>query len=353
MDTVVDLFCGCGGGSMGFHQAGFRTVGAVEIDQDAAAAFTLNTGLTPIVKDIRDVSGDDLLAPAGIRRGELTLLFGCPPCQSFTVLRRGAKPTKRDRHRNGLIYEYLRLVEELYPRHIAFENVPGLVEGRWHTYFKNFRAILGDLGYELDWRLADAAEYGVPQRRRRVLVIGSRVTKASLPPATHAEHGDDEHDAFATVRDAIADLRPLASGEQDPDDEFHRARRHSDLALRRLAHIPEGGGRADLPEELVLQCHKNHNGHYDIYGRMWWDRIAPTLTSGCTNVTRGRFAHPQQDRAITLREAMLLQTFPPHAQLVGGVETMALQVGNAVPSLLARRIAETINAMERRSRRSR
>lgn len=353
MYTVVDLFCGCGGGSMGFHDAGFRTVGAVEIDQDAAAAFTLNTGLAPVVKDIRDVSGDDLLAPAGLRRGELTLLFGCPPCQSFTVLRRGAKPTKRDRQRNNLLYEYLRLVEELYPRHIAFENVPGLAEGRWHTYFERFRDILADLGYEFDWRVADAAEYGVPQRRRRVLVIGSRVTKARLPGVTHAEHEDDEHQAFVTVRDTISDLRPLASGEQDPEDEFHRARRHSDLALRRLAHVPEGGGRANLPEDLVLECHKNHNGHYDIYGRMWWDRIAPTLTSGCTNVTRGRFAHPEQNRAITLREAMLLQTFPPCAQLVGGVEKMALQVGNAVPSLLAQRIGETIKKMEQRSRRSR
>src|SRR5262245_49295510 len=126
MYTVVDLFCGCGGGSMGFHKAGFKTLGAVEIDEDAAAAFNLNVGIAPIVKDIRAVSGEDLLAPVWLARGELTLLFGCPPCQSFTVLRRGATPTKHDRQRNNLVYEYLRLVEELYPRHIAFENVPGL-----------------------------------------------------------------------------------------------------------------------------------------------------------------------------------------------------------------------------------
>ncbi len=350
MYTVVDLFCGCGGGSMGFHAAGFRTVGAVEIEEDAAAAFTLNVGVAPIVKDIRDVGGDDILAAAGLKRGELTLLFGCPPCQSFTVLRRGSKTTEQDEQRNTLVYEYLRLVKELHPRHIAFENVPGLVEGRWTPYFDRFQEILGGLGYTFDHDVIDAAEYGVPQRRRRVLVIGSRVTKPRLPGRSHSELGASKLKPFVTVRDAIGHLPPLASGEQDADDAFHRARMHSDLALRRLAHVPEGGGRADLPEHLVLECHKNHDGHYDIYGRMWWDRVAPTLTSGCTNVTRGRFAHPEQGRAITLREAMLLQTFPPRAQLVGGVERMALQVGNAVPSRLARRIGDTIKTMERKSR---
>ena len=347
MHTVVDLFCGCGGGSMGFHDAGLRTVGAVEIDADAAAAFTLNVGIAPLVKDVRDVRGQDLLSAAGLNRGELTLLFGCPPCQSFTVLRRGADPSEQDQRRNTLIYEYLRLVDQLHPRHIAFENVPGLVEGRWHPYFDRFRAVLADLDYKLAWRVVDAAEYGVPQRRRRVLVIGSRVAEPRLPRKTHSEHGDGTHKPFVTVRDTISRLRQLAAAEHDPDDEFHRARRHSDLALRRLAAVPEGGGRADLPDHLVLDCHKNHNGHYDIYGRMWWDRVAPTLTSGCTNVTRGRFAHPEQDRAITLREAMLLQTFPPDARLCGGVEKMALQVGNAVPSLLAQRIGETIIDMDR------
>ncbi len=357
MHTVVDLFCGCGGGSMGFHRAGFRTVGAVEIDEDAATAFTMNVGVSPIVNDIRDVRGEDILAQAGLHRGDLTLLFGCPPCQSFTVLRRGAKPLGYDEQRRELIFEYLRLVEELYPRHIAFENVPGLVEGRWRPYYEIFVTILADLGYRLQPGVVDAAEYGVPQRRRRVLVIGSRVTEPELPFPTHSATGNNEKGRkkrlpFVTVRDTIEGLPALASGEQDPTDEFHKARKHSDLALRRLASLTEGQGRADLPPHLVLECHKDHNGHYDIYGRMWWDRVAPTLTSGCTNVTRGRFAHPEQNRAITLREAMLLQTFDDDARLHGGVEKMALQVGNAVPSLLAENIAKTIKRMERRSRRS-
>lgn len=350
MYTVVDLFCGCGGGSMGFRNAAFKIAGAVEIDQDAATAFHLNVGVMPLVKDIRDVRGEDLLAGAGLRRGELTLLFGCPPCQSFTVLRRGAEPTRHDRKRNALVHEYLRLVEELHPRHIAFENVPGLVTGRWRPFFDKFLNKLTSLGYTFAWETVDAARYGVPQRRRRVLVIGSRVASPRLPEASHCEGDGLDREPFVTVRETIAHLRSLDSGEQDPTDEFHRARKHSPAALERLAHIPEGGGRMDLPKHLVLDCHKNHKGHYDIYGRMWWDQVAPTLTSGCTNVTRGRFAHPEQDRAITLREAMLLQTFPPHARLHGGVEKMALQVGNAVPALVTEHIGNTVKTMERRSR---
>lgn len=332
---------------MGFHRAGFTTLAAVEIDKDAAEAFAVNVQVEPMVRDIRDVSLQDMQA-SGVVPGELTLLFGCPPCQSFTVLRRGAEPTEKDLRRNALVLEYLRLVEELRPRHIAFENVPGLVEGkRWRPHFDRFQEKLDELGYRLAYAVLDAAEYGVPQRRRRVLAIGSRVTAPELPGPSHGPNGTEP---FATVRSQIEGLPKLAAGEGDPSDPFHRARRHSALAVERLTYIPEGGGRTDLPDHLVLDCHRNHNGHYDIYGRMWWDRVAPTLTSGCTNVTRGRFAHPEQDRAITLREAMLLQTFRHDAVLRGGVEAMALQVGNAVPSLLAQRIGEQVIAMEQRSR---
>ena len=352
MYTVVDLFAGCGGGSMGFKKAGFTTVAAVEINKDSAASFALNVGIDPLVKDIRDVTVAEL-RKSGVQPRSLTLLFGCPPCQSFTVLRRASKATDDDLRRNDLIFEYLRLVEGLRPRHLAFENVPGLVEGRWSRYFDAFRERLEALGYTIAWRIADAAEYGVPQRRKRLLVVASRVTAPSLPEPTHAGTEADGIKLFVTVRDTIGHLRQLEAGDADPDDPFHQARQHSDLTLRRLACIPEGGDRRNLPDELVLDCHRDHEGHYDVYGRMWWDRVAPTLTSGCTNVTKGRFCHPGQDRALTLREAMLLQTFPPHARLKGVTDGMALQVGNAVPSLLAQRVAETIIAMEQESRASR
>jgi DNA (cytosine-5)-methyltransferase 1 len=348
--TLIDLFAGCGGGSIGFAKAGLTPVGAVEIDAEAATAYEANVSLRPVVRDIRRVDGADLLGSANLKAGECTLLFGCPPCQSYTILRKGAKSTRRDRLRNSLYRDYLRLAESIMPRHIAFENVPGMLSPRWRPRFDALLDGLEDLGYAYEWALLDAADFGVPQRRKRILVIASRMTAPVLPTPTHAEKPAGRLRAHATVRSVIGSLPVVRSGEADPGDPYHRARRHSELALRRLRAVPEGGGRADLPEELQLECHKEHDGHYDIYGRMWWDRPAPTLTSGCTNVTRGRFAHPEQDRAITLREALMLQSFPRWAELRGTFEQMALQVGNAIPPLLAQRIGETIMAMEASAR---
>jgi DNA (cytosine-5)-methyltransferase 1 len=344
--TVVDLFAGCGGGTIGFRQVGFEVIGAVEIDADAAAAYAANVGVEPLARDVREVTGRDLLDGTGVGVGELTLLFGCPPCQSFTILRRGAAETAVDGVRNNLPREYTRLVEELSPRHIAFENVPGMVDGRWRHRFDELLTHLERLGYRCDWAVLDAADFGVPQRRRRVVVVGSRLVEPVLPVPTHTASGEADLPAHQTVRDAIGGLRRLGPGEADPADPLHRARRHSDIAIRRLRAVPEGGGRKNLPPELELACHKRHPGYYDIYGRMWWDRVAPTLTSGCTNVTKGRFGHPEQDRAITLREALLLQGFPPGATVRGDTDTMALQVGNAVPPPLTAAVGQAILKMD-------
>lgn len=349
---MIDLFAGCGGGSIGFRQAGFTPVGAVEIDKTAADAYRANIGVAPIVKNIRVVTGTELLSKADLRTGRCTLLFGCPPCQSFTNLRKASKASSRDRRRNTLYLEYLRIVDDIRPRHIAFENVPGMLSTRWRPHFDALLDGLEELGYQATWTVLDAADYGVPQRRKRILVVASRVARPLLPEQTHFENPDDgRRRRHRTVRDSIGHCLELESGYYDPDDPYHKARTHSSIALRRLRAIPEGGGRDDLPPRLQLECHKGHNGHHDIYGRMSWDRPAPTLTSGCTNITKGRFAHPDQDRAITLREAMLLQSFPTKTELRGGYEEMALQIGNAIPPLLARRIGDTIMEMERRSRR--
>lgn len=329
---------------MGFVRRGFRAVGAVELDPNAAESYRLNVGVEPIVRDIRNVTGQELLEAAGLAVGECTLIFGCPPCQSFTVLRRGSTLTDLDLVRETLPSHYVRLVGEIKPQFLAFENVPGMVEGRGRDQFDVLIAELKALGYQLTWDVVDAADYGVPQHRRRVLVVGSRTGSPTLPAPTHSPIPADGLLAQTTVRDAISGLVTLRSGEADLIDRLHRARNHDQITLDRLAAIPEGGSRTDLPDELQLACHRDHNGHYDVYGRMSWDKPAPTITSGCTNVTRGRFAHPSQDRAITLREAMLLQTFPETATLHGTGEGMAQQIGNAVPSLLAERIGDAVLA---------
>lgn len=345
--VVIDLFAGCGGGSMGFVRQGFRIGAAVEIDRDAADAYFLNTRARPIRRNVRWVTGPQLLNKAGLSEGECTLLFGCPPCQGFSVMRQGSEQIPVDVIRNELPQEYLRLVRSIKPRHIAFENVPGMMKGKWLPHFEVLLEGLEGAGYACVWDVVDAVDYGVPQYRKRLLLIGSKVADPTLPTPTHGPGRPERH---RTVRDAIGDLLTLKSGEYDEDDALHAARCHSDLALQRLSALPEGGSRRDLPKDLQLECHKGHTGHNDVYGRMSWDRPAPTLTSGCTNVTRGRFGHPKQARAITLREAMLLQTFPPEATLVGTEGTMALQVGNAIPTILAEAVAAVVLEMEEAAR---
>src|SRR5262249_21122135 len=157
-----------------FIKAGLRAVAAVELDQNAADAYEANIGVRPLVMDIRKVNGEDLLSAAGLNPGECTLLSGCPPCQSFTDLRRGARSTRRDRLRNSLYLDYLRLAEYVQPRHIAFENVPGMLSPRWRPRFDALLEGLAELGYEHVWDVLDAADFGVPQRRRRLLVVASR-----------------------------------------------------------------------------------------------------------------------------------------------------------------------------------
>lgn len=353
-DTVIDIFAGAGGMSMGFATRGFKIAAAIEIDEDSASAFNENLGVKPIVADLRDVSPRKLLRAAGLRKGECTVLLGCAPCQSFSAHRRGRKKRSVDYIRNALPFAWVAMVKSVYPRHFCFENVPGMVKAAQGKIFKEFLAELEDLRYRISWSIEDAADFGVPQRRKRLLVVGSRVGQPRLPERTHAAPDSEEVLKgkllpWRTVRDAIAHLPKLASGTKDPNDEFHAARKQQDIVLERLRHIGEGESHRQLPSRLKLACHRNHDGHPDVYGRMRWDLPSPTLTGGCTNVTKGRFAHPKQDRSITLREAMLLQTFPKKASIRGTRDGMQLQIGNAVPTALARRIANAILAMDRRA----
>ncbi len=342
--TAVDVFSGCGGGSIGLQAAGFRLVGAVELNTDAARSYERILGLRPTVADVRDVAPHDVAARLGSCR-ELTLLFGCPPCQSFSELRRGTRRTTADTGRERLLREYLRFVAALSPRYIAFENVPGLLAAGRRRRFDRFLAELVRLGYRAAWAIVDAADFGVPQHRRRLVLLGSRVTTPPLlPEPTHGPPGSSLAE-YITVRTALGALPQLASGEQSAGDPMHRARAHSELVLERLRSLGPGASRCDLPRHLQLRCHRGHDGHKDAYGRMRWDRPAPTLTTGCTNVSRGRFAHPEQDRAITPREALLLQSFPRDVVLDGGVESVSGQIGNALPPRLATQIGiAVINA---------
>lgn len=333
--TAVDLFSGCGGASLGLAAAEVKVVAGVELDRDAAASYKELVGLSPIVANIRDVSATDLGVNAG---DDVTTVVGCPPCQSFSELRRGRGRTSADDERDLLPSEYLRLVGAIRPRTIAFENVVGF---RSAPQFALLMKSLVVLGYQVAWAIVDAADFGIPQHRRRLIVVGDRERQPRLPEPTHGR-GRLGTTPFATVRDAIAHLPPLRSGQHSAGDPMHRSRRHADIVLRRLQSIPIGGSRHAIPPDLRPACHRRHDGHNDAYGRMNWDRPAPTLTTGCTNVSRGRFGHPEQHRAITAREALLLQGFPEGVVLQGVAGSVERQIGNAVPPGLITAVMETL-----------
>lgn len=320
---AIDLFSGCGGLTLGLKQAGFKVIGAIEIDSLAAETYRRNH---PEIKvweeDIRKVKGATILRQFGIKRGQLDLLAGCPPCQGFSSMRTHNGNKRIRDSRNDLIFDYLRLVKQLFPKTVMMENVPALAE---NSRMRIFRKELEKLGYDLNGTplVLNTANYGVPQRRRRMILLCSRIGRIELPAVKEKRK---------TVREAIGNLpRPGRSG-----DPLH------DLKENRNAHIIEmikkiprdGGSRSDLPQKYQLACHKRlPSGFKDVYGRMAWEDVAPTITGGCVSPSKGRFLHPSQNRSITLREAALLQTFPKkyHFSLKKGKQGVALMIGNALP----------------------
>ncbi|RKO68085.1 DNA cytosine methyltransferase [Desulfofundulus salinus] len=330
--TAVDLYCGCGGVTEGLKQSGFRVVAAVDNDPVACKTYRKNHPEVNLYEsDIENVD------PMIIRREDLKgcdvdLLVVCAPCQPFSSLNRN----KGRDGRADLILQTVRFARVLRPAVIFLENVPGLT--RYDEIISKLKEELRELGYRVGGpHKINAADYMVPQRRTRCILMVTRLIDPPQPPPPLTPEG-----SRITVRATIGKLRPLKSGEKDPCDPLHAARKHNELTIKRLSHIPkDGGSRSSLPSELQLKCHKGHDGHPDVYGRMAWDSLAPTLTTGCTDVTKGRFAHPEQDRAITLREAALLQTFPKTYEFAGGPTAIARQIGNAVPVEMVKALAPT------------
>lgn len=324
--SAIDLFCGCGGLTQGLRDAGFRVLGAVDNDGYALEAYRANhRGVRVWRSDIRRVSAARMRKDLKLRKGQLALLAGCPPCQGFSTVRtlNGSRRIKDER--NDLLSDFLRFVRAFRPRAVMLENVPGLVDDR---RFKHFVSKLRSMEYGVEYRIVNAAHHSVPQRRKRLILLA------------RAENGDVEFPVpktkIVTVRRAIGDLPPAGKS----GDPLHDApEKRSEKVSRLIALVPkDGGSRSDLPARLRLKCHQKLSGFYDIYGRMAWDDVAPTITSGCNNPSKGRFLHPVRNRAITLREAAVLQGFPIRYKFPGEIkkERISLMIGNALPpSLIA------------------
>ena len=333
MLTAVDLFSGAGGLSVGLSQEGFNPVAAVEFDPVSAKSYILNHPQSQVVvDDIRKVSGPQLLKLANIAQGELDLLTGCPPCQGFSTLRSNRRNISKRDKRNELIVEIVRLTRSIRPRAVIVENVPGLA---LDSRFDDFQEGLRKSGYQYQYEVLDASNFGVPQRRKRLVLVAFR--DRAMPLDWFSYRSDK-----STVRDAISHLAPAgASGDTLHD----MPERRTPAMMRRIKATPkDGGSRQDIPVEMQCACHRKRSGYFDVYGRMAWDKVSPTITGGCNNPSRGRFLHPEEDRAITLREAALLQTFPADYQFCTerGKEHIALQIGNAFPPKLIRPIAKAV-----------
>ena len=348
MLTSVDLFAGGGGLTLGLKRAGFGVIVAVENDEHACATFRMNHPEVRLLpNDIRDIEAAQwrwLAADVG----GVDLLAGCPPCQGFTSL---TSKYRRDDERNYLVMEMCRVAESLRPRVIMMENVVGL-GGRGEALYGGLRARLENLGYELTEGLLEVADFGVPQHRKRLVLLGGLGFSVKLPTPTHSREGLDGLAPWRTVREAIGDMaEPITlakakkGGGHEPDD-WHVVRNMSELNLQRLRVAKAGDTWSNIPEELRPPCHRGeYRGFTNVYGRMEWDQPSPTITGGCTTFSKGRFGHPVEDRTISVREAALLQTFPKSYKFdTPFMEKVCNIIGNALPCDFAEAVSRQCRA---------
>ena len=342
--SAVDLFCGVGGLTYGLRQAGINVVAGLDIDERCRYPFEENNDARFISKNIREFTSAELseLYP----KDSIKILVGCAPCQPFSAHTRKNKDRSSD-ERWSLLDDFGRLVEKVNPHLIAFENVPLI---RKENIFTNFCNKLRSLYYYLHPELiVYCPDYGIPQKRRRLVLIASTWDKFELLPKTHSSSPEDGLLPFQTVEDAIGDLPKIDDGVECQQDRLHRSRKLSDMNKRRIKHSKPGRTWKDWDEELRLPCHQKPSGkgYTTVYGRMEWDDLAPTITTQFINLGSGRFGHPKQHRALSLREGALLQTFPEGYKFIEPdspitVSRIAAYIGNAVPVQLAKVIGESI-----------
>ena len=339
MDEIlaVDLFCGVGGLTKGLENAGINVAVGIDIDPACAFPYATNNAADFLLKSVKDLRAAEVKNAFGQAR--FTLLAGCAPCQPFSKYRMG-KSDESDGRWN-LLQEFQRLVLEVKPTMVTMENVPRLAE---QEIFADFAAALEDSGYVVQADVVRCADYGVPQQRERLVLLASKLGSLQLIPPTHAHKP-------RSVRQAIADLPPLEAGEEHPDDPLHQTAHLAPINLRRIKASKPGGTWRDWNADLVAACHSKRSGktYPSVYGRMEWDKPSPTITTQFYGFGNGRFGHPEQDRAISLREGAILQSFPRNYKFVKpkgkyAFKTIGRMIGNAVPVRLGEVVGKTIRA---------
>lgn len=326
--TAVDLFCGAGGLTRGLLNSGIKVTHGVDFDGCCKYAYEHNnSGTVFIHKSVTDLTSEDIDAYFG--EAEIRLLAGCAPCQPFSKY---SSTRRSDDDKWKLLGEFQRVIEDCSPELITMENVPQL---KTHPIYIKFIEALLDAGYKIDHQIISCAKYGLPQLRKRLVLVGSKLGPIKIIPPTHTS------DNFVRVKDVISHLPKLNAGQRDPKDSLHFSAALSPINLQRIRHSKPGGTWRDWPVNLRTPCHTRKSGstYASVYGRMDWEKPSPTITTQSYGYGNGRFGHPVQDRALSLREAAILQAFPStYSFFEPGTEisTRALctMIGNAVPVTL-------------------
>lgn len=327
--NVVDFFCGCGGTSAGLKKAGMNILAGIDFDKNAIATYTKNFPEAHTfninIKELDITSIKTILAP---HKNEILVFAACAPCQPFSKQNR-YKSSSDDRI--CLLDEFHRFVTSLRPDYILLENVPGMqkvAEGP----FTRFTQLLDENGYTYDSEVKNVMDYGIPQSRKRLVLVASRHGEIALPKE---RYGNGKL-PYNTIRKYIEKYPVLKAGEKCETIPNHQCAKLSPMLLQRISVLKEGQDRRNWDDELKLKCHKDHKGHTDVYGRLSWDKPSVTLTTKCISLSNGRFGHPEQNRALSVREAAAIQTFDDDFIFCGNLGATAKQVGNAVPVEFAR-----------------
>ncbi len=332
---AVDIFCGVGGLTCGLQKAGLKVAAGIDSDLSCDYAFSYNNNSLFIGSSIERVTSREVIRL--LKGYDIKILVGCAPCQPFSKYQKNKQ--KRSDHKDWrLLYEFARMVRDVKPDIVSMENVPQLKN---EQVFTDFLKTLTDEHYFVDYRVVQSADYGVPQMRRRLILLASKKKPIRIIGKTH--------DKYKTVRDVIFGLPKIGAGEDNHTDRLHVAYGLSEKNLERIKHSKPGGSWRDWPENLILDCHKKKSGntYQSVYGRLSWDKISSTITTQFTCYGTGRFGHPEQDRALTLREGALLQTFPISYSFVPEnkevvKKVIARHIGNALPPRLGEVIGISI-----------
>jgi len=338
---AIDFFCGAGGVTCGFKEAGITVLAGIDIDPKFKDTYEKNNKALFINEDVSNLAPIDLTKYVTISQDDDDLIFvGCSPCQYYSNLKSDKTKSKKSRL---LLDDFKEFVLYYKPGFVFIENVPGL-ETKVGSPLHKFKKSLTKEGYVFDQKVLNAKYFNVPQNRRRFVLVASRLHKEIKLPKQK-----DKNQKIATVQQAIGDydkFPKIDAGYIDKSSYLHTVSKLSELNLERVKKTPKNGGSRkswENDETLQLECYKNHEGHYDVYGRMYWNKPAPTITTRFIYTSTGRYSHPEQDRGISLREGATLQSFPLNYNFYSSNKgAIATMIGNAVPPKLAKAIGATI-----------